>query len=176
MMRFAPKGQPLFAALILIAWIGASAAVRADGRRLVVVLYPQDSNAAVGHLLAEQGIRSAFATEPIDVYNEYLELSNSPTNRSSQLQVQFLREKYAGRKVDLVLAWLSPSLDFATTHRAEIFPGCPNHLLHGRGTGDSGTQITGRRDRRTSQTRSRRDAGSRPAAASPDPARLRRLG
>jgi PAS domain S-box-containing protein len=125
MTRFRLKGQPLFAALILIVWIGASATVRADGRRLVVMLYPQDSNAAVGNLLAEQGIRSAFAAEPIDVYNEYLELSNSPTNRSSKLQVQFLREKYAGRKVDLVLAWLSPALDFATTHRAEIFPGVP---------------------------------------------------
>jgi PAS domain S-box-containing protein len=122
-MRYGRKALLLFAVFGLI--VGTSARVRADGRRLVVMLYPQDSNAAVGNLLAEQGIRAAFAAEPIDVYNEYLELSNSPSNKSSPLQVQFLREKYAGRKVDLVLAWLSPSLDFAIAHRAEIFPGVP---------------------------------------------------
>src|SRR5262249_7054894 len=38
---------------------------------------------------------------------------------------QYLSRKYAGRRVDLVMAALSPALDFALEHRAEIFPGVP---------------------------------------------------
>jgi PAS domain S-box-containing protein len=119
---------PLLSALILIAWIDVAAVARAEGRRLVVMLYPQGSNAAVGNRLVEQEIRSVFenrSAEPIDVYNEYLELSAPAKGGLLQLQAEFLRKKYTGRKVDLVIAWLSPALDFAVEHRQEIFPGVP---------------------------------------------------
>jgi signal transduction histidine kinase len=100
----------------------------AEGRRLVVTLYPQGSNAAPGNVLVQQAIRSTFAAksaEQIDVYDEYLELAGHAPNDLLTLQAEFLRRKYAGRKVDLVIAWVSPALDFALEHRQEIFPGVP---------------------------------------------------
>jgi signal transduction histidine kinase len=39
--------------------------------------------------------------------------------------VSLLRRKYAGRKVDLVIAGLSSGLDFAVKYRGELFPGVP---------------------------------------------------
>src|SRR5262249_44196570 len=42
-----------------------------------------------------------------------------------RVQREYLRRKYAGRKVDLVITVLSSALDFALEHRAEIFPGVP---------------------------------------------------
>ncbi|HET6325160.1 MAG TPA: PAS domain S-box protein [Planctomycetaceae bacterium] len=125
-MRIVLRALPFLSALALV--VGVSVPARADGRRLVVLLYPQGSNAAVGNRLMEQGIRSVFensSADTIDVYNEYLELSAPAKSGLLQLQAEFLRRKYSGRKVDLVVAWLSPSLDFALEHRQEIFPGVP---------------------------------------------------
>ncbi len=117
-----------FCTTLLFVGLAVSDVCGADGRRLVVMLYPQGSNAAVGNRLMEQGIRSVFensSADTIDVYNEYLELSAPAKSGLLQLQAEFLRRKYSGRKVDLVVAWLSPSLDFALEHRQEIFPGVP---------------------------------------------------
>src|SRR5262249_37766392 len=41
------------------------------------------------------------------------------------LLADFLRQKYASQKIDLVVAGLAPSLDFALEHRETIFPGVP---------------------------------------------------
>ncbi len=125
-MRIGLRGLPFLFVLALL--VGMSAVARADGRRLVVLLYPQGSNAAAGNRLMEQGIRSVFengSADIIDVYNEYLEVSAPSKSGLLQLQAEFLRRKYAGRKVDLVIAWISPSLDFVLEHGHEIFPGVP---------------------------------------------------
>jgi PAS domain S-box-containing protein len=117
-----------FCATLLFLGLLGSHVSGAEGRRLVVMLYPQGSNAAVGNRLMEQGIRSVFdhgSAETIDVYNEYLELSAPANSGLLKLQAEFLRRKYEGRKVDLVITWLSPALDFAIEHRQEIFPGVP---------------------------------------------------
>jgi signal transduction histidine kinase len=132
MMRFFAGARLGFGATLLAAIVGsllASSAVAADdSRRLVVILYPQGSNAAVGNRLVEQGVRAVFdseATESIDIFNEYLELSSSSKKDLLALQAEFLQRKYAGRKVALVMACVSPALDFALEHRQEIFPGVP---------------------------------------------------
>jgi PAS domain S-box-containing protein len=115
-------------ALLLVASAATPAVAGGESRRLVVVLYPQGSNAAVGNRMVEQAISAVFnshSPDSIDVYNEYLELSSTAKADLLQLQTEFLRRKYAGRKVALVMTCLSPSLRFALKHRAEIFPGVP---------------------------------------------------
>jgi PAS domain S-box-containing protein len=118
----------LFVLAALLFWLIVPSPAGAQGRRLVVTLYPQGSNAAAGNMLVQRGIRSIFAAqsaEQVDVYDEYLELAGVAPNDLLKLQVEFLRRKYAGRKVDLVITWVSPALDFALEHRPEIFPGVP---------------------------------------------------
>jgi hypothetical protein len=41
------------------------------------------------------------------------------------LLVDFLQKKYADQHIDLIVAGLAPSLDFALQHRQKIFPGVP---------------------------------------------------
>lgn len=105
----------------------ASATDRGNSR-LVVMLYPENSDGNPGNALVDQGIRSVFATgsrERIEIYNEYLDISRSPGIDHQELQAELLRQKFASRKVDLVIAGLSTALDFALKYRNQIFPGVP---------------------------------------------------
>jgi PAS domain S-box-containing protein len=97
--------------------------------RLVVVLYPDNPDlGGPGTLLVDQGIRSTLAAgsaEGIEVRSEYLDVSRSQRPGYQQSLADFLRRKYEGRKIDLVIAGLAPALDFALKYRDEVFPGVP---------------------------------------------------
>jgi PAS domain S-box-containing protein len=104
------------------------AAANPDNTRMVVVLYPDNSDGSPGNALVDQGIRSTFATgspDRIEIYNEYLDVSRSPDGDHQQFQAEFLQRKYSGRKVDLVIAGLSSGLDFALKFRNQVFPRVP---------------------------------------------------
>ena len=96
--------------------------------RLVVVLYPTDNDGSPGNLEADHGIRSTFASgsaESVEVENEYLDVTRFPDAGYQGHLAEFLRLKYAGRKIDLVIAGLSSALDFAVNYRETAFPGVP---------------------------------------------------
>ncbi len=79
----------------------------ADAPRLVVVLYPSDNDGRPGNRAVDQGIRSTFASGPVgsvEVHNEYLDVSRFPDAGYQEHLAEFLRQKYAGQKVDLVIA------------------------------------------------------------------------
>jgi len=104
------------------------AAAQTDGSKLVVVIYPDESDGAPGTILVNRALRSTFAGEApwrVDVRNEYVSTSRSSDSDFMQAQVSLLRWKYAGRKVDLVVAGLSSGLDFTLRYREELFPGVP---------------------------------------------------
>jgi PAS domain S-box-containing protein len=97
--------------------------------KTVVVLYPDDyARSGPGSVLADRGIRSTFAAgaaDNIEIHSEYLDVSRFQNPEYQRHLATFLRQKYAGRNVDLVIAGLAPALDFALKHREEIFPGIP---------------------------------------------------
>jgi signal transduction histidine kinase len=109
----------------LFFWPGLPAAGAENACR-VLVLYPT-SDGAVGSGLFDQGLRSVFttSTEHIDLYNEYLDAARFPDEQHQRWLAEFLRQKYAGRQLDLVIAALAPSLDFVLKYRQELFPGVP---------------------------------------------------
>jgi PAS domain S-box-containing protein len=125
------RGWPaVCAGWLVAAAVGAppAAAVGAGPSKLVVVVYPDESDGSPGMILVNRAIRSTFAGESpdrIDVRNEYVDTSRLRDPAFKQTQVALLRQKYAGRKVDLVIAGLSSGLDFVLEHRAELFPGIP---------------------------------------------------
>jgi PAS domain S-box-containing protein len=94
---------------------------------MVVVLYPDDyARGGPGSILLDRGIRSTFAAsfpESLEIHSEYLDVSRFQNPEYQQHLATFLRQKYAGRKVELVIAALAPALDFALEHREETFPG-----------------------------------------------------
>jgi signal transduction histidine kinase len=92
------------------------------------VLYPDANDGRPGSVLVDRGIRSVFATgssESIEVRSEYLDVSRFQRPDYQQHLAEFLRRKYEGQKIDLVIAGLAPGLDFALKHREEAFPGVP---------------------------------------------------
>jgi signal transduction histidine kinase len=88
--------------------------------KLVVVLYPESNDGRPGNVLADRGLRAAFAAGAqgrIEIHNEYLDLSRFPGAEYQEELATFFRRKYAGRRVDLVIAGLSSALNFALEHR-----------------------------------------------------------
>jgi PAS domain S-box-containing protein len=119
--------RALTATTIVLAVLPA-VATAADAQKLVVVIYPDETDGAPGNILVNRAIRSTFASESpqqIDIRNEYVNTSRVQDAEFMQAQVSLLRRKYAGRKVDLVIAGLSSGLDFSLKHRDELFPGVP---------------------------------------------------
>jgi PAS domain S-box-containing protein len=104
-----------------------SAAAAPEKTRLVVVLYPDVSDGTGGVGLIDHGIRATLAAgspDRVEVANEYVDTSHFRDAAFRQAQKEYLRQKYAGRKIDLVLAALASGLDFALENR-EVFPGVP---------------------------------------------------
>jgi PAS domain S-box-containing protein len=119
----------MLALLSILFLLSAALARNPDQSRLVVVLYPDDyARGGPGSILVDRGIRTTFAAGfhgNIEVHSEYLDVARFQSMEYQQHLTEFLRQKYTGRKVELVIAGLSPSFDFALKHREEIFPGVP---------------------------------------------------
>jgi len=118
----------LLVLLTLLFFCPIGAATDPENTRMVVVLYPENSDGSPGNALVDQSIRSTLATGSpgrIEICNEYLDVSRFPDADRQQLQAEFLRQKYSGQKVHLVIAGLSSALDFALKYRNQTFPGVP---------------------------------------------------
>ena len=96
-------------------------------RKTVVLLYP-DPRLLPESIAVEHGIRSTLeqaVASGVAFYTEYLDFGLVSEDRSERLLTRFLRQKYRGREVDLVVSVAFPTLRFFLQHRAELFPGVP---------------------------------------------------
>jgi signal transduction histidine kinase/ABC-type uncharacterized transport system substrate-binding protein len=125
------RGRELLAPIALAALLLLCPGARADTPghvRTVVVLTPDNALGSPGSALFYQGLRATFAAsfrEPLQIRFEPLDISRFQDVRGRGLLADFLRKKYADQKIDLLVAALAPSLDFALEHRQSIFPGVP---------------------------------------------------
>lgn len=114
---------------LLVLLISLEAAGRVHGSsRLVVVIYPDGTDAAPGIVQVNHAIRAKFAAQSqysIEINNEYVNTARLPDTQFMAAQVELLKRKYANRKIDLVIAGLSSGLDFAMKYRSKLFPGVP---------------------------------------------------
>jgi GAF domain-containing protein/ABC-type uncharacterized transport system substrate-binding protein len=93
--------------------------------RTVVLLYPE-ARLLPEILAVEDAIRPVL--DPggaVSLYTEYLDLARSPDVHYERQVIALLREKYASRRVDLIIPVAFPALRFFLSHRAELFPGVP---------------------------------------------------
>jgi signal transduction histidine kinase len=78
--------------------------------------------------ILDAGVRErllAGSDVPIDYFAEYLESDLFPDEEASLAFKEYVKRKYHGRRIDLVIAMASTSLQFVLDHRGELFPGAP---------------------------------------------------
>ena len=125
------RARELLAAITLSALLPLCPCVSAatpDNLRTVVVLTPDNAVGSPGSVSFNQGLRAtleARSGEHIQIRFEPLDISRFQDARGRGLLADFLRQKYAAQRVDLLVAALAPSLDFALQYREKIFPGVP---------------------------------------------------
>ncbi len=76
----------------------------------------------------EEAVRAVFheSSDPeIDFFPEYLDFARFPIEQSAGTDIQYLRERYAGQQIDLVLVATGFALEFVLSHRDELFPKAP---------------------------------------------------
>jgi PAS domain S-box-containing protein len=69
-------------------------------------------------------LRSGSAT-PVDYFAEYLESDRFPEETASLALRDYIRQKYRGRRIDLVFAVSEVALTFVLRYRDELFAGAP---------------------------------------------------
>jgi signal transduction histidine kinase len=96
-------------------------------KKKVLVLY-WDSKDFPGNISFDQGFQAGMRAElstEWEVYGEYLDSPRFPGEHQADLLHDYLRQKYAGQKIDAVVATPDPALQFLLKHRSDLFPDSP---------------------------------------------------
>ncbi len=109
--------------------------VFADELRRVLLVSPYDS-ALPALVRVEAGIREELESDlpSVEIYTEYLDIERFPKPQYAAQLAAFLRDKYAGRPIDVVIAMAPEGLDFLITRRESLFP--QSRLMFSRLTED----------------------------------------
>ena len=73
----------------------------------------------------DRGLRQGLAGPDIDYFIEYLDFGRFPGGAQAQAMARYLRERYAGRTVDVLVAFQESALEFVLAQRGALFPGVP---------------------------------------------------
>ena len=122
--------------------IAANTGTSPRARPAVLVLYAE-SRVTPAILGVDEALRSQLAaTAPgADLFTEYLDLSWTLGGAYETHLVQFLRAKYEGRHIDVVVPVASTALRFALAHRDELFPGVSMVFCVVDRGGESGVEL-----------------------------------
>src|SRR5262249_20982291 len=100
-----PRIVALLSVLAFLSPTPSASAAGADDTRRLLVLYPVNDGQP-GVSLFDQSLRStckACSNQRIELYNEYLDAVRFPDDRYQRQLAEFLRQKYAGRKIDVLI-------------------------------------------------------------------------
>jgi len=116
--------------VLSVVWLSSSGgrAQQPESPKRVLVLY-WDEKDRPGNIEFERyfqaAVRSA-APGPIEFYSEYLETSRFPGEDQSRFLRDYIRRKYAGRPIDVVVPYAGPPpLEFLLKYRGDLFPNVP---------------------------------------------------
>ena len=95
--------------------------------RHIVLLFDERVELPGLSLLEAELVRTlrSKSTEPIEVYRKSMDLSRFGSDPYETLLRDFLRAKYSGKKIDVVVGVMGPALDFLLNYADQIFPGTP---------------------------------------------------
>ena len=118
----------LTALLILVALPPSAVVAQQSGSpKRVLVLHWYDRGYA-DEIRLDQELHAALDSSAIgrvEYYSEYLDTNQFPGTDQSLIMRDYLRRKYAGVTVDVVIAIANPPLDFLLKYRSELFPHTP---------------------------------------------------
>ena len=132
------------AAVICGPAVQTSAPPQVEPLRNVLVIHAGAESFPANPLL-DAGIREALAAHPdlpIDYFTEYLESDFFPGEQATLAFVDYVRRKYEGRRLDLVIAMTGAGLRFVLNHRQTLFPHTPI-VFFGLATVDERTHTAG---------------------------------
>ena len=116
--------------IILIAFMGLAVSIVgclpvSAAPRNVVLLFDERVELPGLSLLNAEIVHTleANSAEPIEIFREVMDLSRFSSNSHKTLLRDFLRAKYADKKIDVAVAVMAPALDFLLAFGGEIFPG-----------------------------------------------------
>ena len=118
--------QPLLAILgaLLCVPIAPASAAKADVKNVLVLYSFTDQSISGSPDLLESSVR-AHVPGPVDFYVDSFESQQFADKGYEKNVVESLKRAREGRKIDLVIVAAYPALQFALTHRDELFPAVP---------------------------------------------------
>ena len=122
-----PNGGIAGLGLILSLLPSFGRAQQSAAPKRVLVLYWYDKDFP-GNVTFDQSFQAALQSAPagtVEYYPEYLESNRFPGENQSSLLHDYLRQKYADRTIDVVVATADESLDFLLKYRDDLFPQTP---------------------------------------------------
>lgn len=122
-----PRLLTAFAIALLAPWWMSYVLAQAQTERTVLTIHwgPEEFP---GTSVVDAAIRQALlspADLPLRYYSEYLETEGFPSEAASLAFRDYILQKFAGRRIDLVVAAATPALQFALRHRPDLFPEVP---------------------------------------------------
>jgi signal transduction histidine kinase len=97
----------------------------------VLVVYWYDKDYPVNVALDRGLRRTLFASQArVELYTEYLETNRFPEQQAESLR-EYLRSKYVGTPIDVVVGSGVAVVDFLLEHRRELFPATPMVFIGG---------------------------------------------
>ena len=114
-------------AVLLGTLVSTATSQSSDAPRKVLVLYWESKDFA-GNISFDQGFQTGLHAEPSnrwELFSEYLDSTRFPGEHQAELLRDYLREKYAGQKIDVVVATPDPALDFLLQYRNDLFTNAP---------------------------------------------------
>lgn len=115
----------LFASLVLSSLVIVVFAQGTDPKRVVVLYW--DNKDFPGNIRFDEAFQLQLRSLAgnVEYYPEYFESSRFPGEQFELSFSRYLREKYAGRSIDVLVTSADPSLNFILKYRNDIFPNTP---------------------------------------------------
>ena len=112
--------------IALIFWT-ASALPVSSATRHVIMLFDERRELPGPAALEAEFVRTLTSNSPdhIETYRETMDLSRFGSDTYRTLLKNYLRDKYADKKIDVAVAVFGPALEFLLNHGEAIFPGTP---------------------------------------------------
>jgi two-component system, NarL family, sensor kinase len=123
-----PVRRTVFVTILICFGLGTRSAARAEeSQKLVLAIYAERNNLA-GNALVDETIRkvlNAGGDQSIDFRSEYVNNVSSLSGETSKALRDFLRSKYAGERIDVILAIGTESFRVLRSSGVEMFPEVP---------------------------------------------------
>src|SRR5262249_34579583 len=119
--------EVFFAGMIILLSPSVTPAPHAAVPKRILVLYQYTKDLSTLHTF-EQNIQAVLQSAPagsVEYYPEYMEADRFPGDDQAVVLRDYLRQKYARRAIDVLVAVADPTLRFLLKYRDDLFPHAP---------------------------------------------------